>query len=233
MILHPSISYVSFHSSHHLTPPPPHHSNTHPTRPQLGIPTANIPLSGLSVGGNENLDSGVYYGWAGLDLPGATATATATTTTSSSGSATPSDSTPSLADQLKQAGGKVAGAVSSTLFGGDNADADADPRIHPMVMSIGWNPFYKNTVRSVEVHIMHDFAHDFYGAHLNLVILGFIRPELDYVSKESLIEDIKTDIEVAGRSLARPAYAKARRDPYLVDFPKDGEGRSLKEDVTS
>lgn len=71
-----------------------------------------------------------------------------------------------------------------------------------MVMSIGWNPFYKNTVRSVEVHIMHEFERDFYGSHMNLVILGFIRPEYDYVSVESLVEDIRTDIQVAKDSLA-------------------------------
>jgi riboflavin kinase len=34
--------------------------------PQLGIPTANIPISGLTVGGHEDVASGVYYGWAGL-----------------------------------------------------------------------------------------------------------------------------------------------------------------------
>lgn len=90
--------------------------------------------------------------------------------------------------------------------------------VYPMVMSIGWNPFYKNTVRSVEVHIMQDFDTDFYGSHMNLLILGFIRPELDYVSKESLIADIKTDIDVAGRSLSRPAYVTLARDPYLVEF---------------
>lgn len=41
---------------------------------------------------------------------------------------------------------------------------------------------------------MHAFDHDFYGARMNLIILGFIRPELDYVSKEKLIEDIRIDI---------------------------------------
>jgi len=92
-----------------------------------------------------------------------------------------------------------------------------------MCMSIGWNPFYKNTVRSVEVHIMHHFETDFYGSHMNLSILGFIRPELDYVSKEKLIEDIKTDIEVSGRSLAREPYARLRRDPYLLEFEGKGE----------
>lgn len=91
-----------------------------------------------------------------------------------------------------------------------------------MVMSIGWNPFYKNTVRSVEVHIMHDFKQDFYGSHMNLIILGFIRPEYDYVSLESLVEDIRTDIQVTRDSLAREAYAKFKEEKYLLDF----EGKS-------
>lgn len=67
---------------------------------------------------------------------------------------------------------------------------------------------------------MHDFAKDFYGSQLNLSILGYIRPEFDYVSKESLIADIQTDIEVARRSLERPAYAKLKEDPFLCTFEK-------------
>ena len=35
---------------------------------ELNIPTANIPVEGLSVGGTEEVESGVYFGWAGLDL---------------------------------------------------------------------------------------------------------------------------------------------------------------------
>jgi riboflavin kinase len=77
---------------------------------------------------------------------------------------------------------------------------------------------------------MHAFTNDFYGRYLNLTILGFIRPEFDYVSKDSLIADIKEDIEVARRSLARPAYQSLKQDPYLLTFPT-GE-RSVK-DVAS
>lgn len=88
-----------------------------------------------------------------------------------------------------------------------------------MVMSIGWNPFYKNTKRSVEVHILHDFGgNDFYDSHMNLSILGFIRPEYDYVSKDALVEDIMTDIDVARRSLERPAYAAFKAESYLCEF---------------
>lgn len=123
--------------------------------------------------------------------------------------------------------------LNKVAFGDEDGDEEEKSSVsqekgavYPMVMSIGWNPFYKNTVRSVEVHIMHHFDTDFYGCHMNLIILGFIRPEYDYVSKESLIEDIKTDIDVTGESLARKPYAKFIKDPYLLDF-------SGKDDVAS
>lgn len=34
-----------------------------------------------------------------------------------------------------------------------------------------------------EVHIMHPFRHDFYGHDMSVLVLGYIRPELDYVSR--------------------------------------------------
>lgn len=67
---------------------------------ELGIPTANIPLSGLSVGGHAEVESGVYYGWAGVNV--------------------------NDAGERQERGG-----------------------VWPMVMSIGYNPYYNNTVRSV------------------------------------------------------------------------------------
>jgi len=88
-----------------------------------------------------------------------------------------------------------------------------------MVMSVGWNPYYRNTVRSVEVHLMHSFARDFYGAHLRIIMLGLIRAEYDYVDVESLIKDIRTDIEVTERSLGREAYKAFKEEGWLV-----GEG---------
>lgn len=46
-------------------------------------------------------------------------------------------------------------------------------------------------------------------------ILGYIRPEYDYVSVESLIEDINEDIEVTKRSLDREKWKEAMKDGYL------------------
>lgn len=92
---------------------------------------------------------------------------------------------------------------------------EGDDTTYEMVMSVGWNPYYKNTVRSVEVHIMHKFHEDFYGKQLRIIVIGFIRPEYNYTSMESLIEDINEDMNVARRSLARPAYQKYRSDEFL------------------
>ncbi|KAJ2818397.1 riboflavin kinase, partial [Coemansia furcata] len=58
--------------------------------------------------------------------------------------------------------------------------------VYPMVMSLGWNPFYKNEKRSGEVHIINKFKDDFYGQNMKIAILGYIRPERDYDSLEAL-----------------------------------------------
>lgn len=86
------------------------------------------------------------------------------------------------------------------------AASSPTPEVFPMVMSIGYNPFYKNTVRSAEVHVLHKFDKDFYDAHMRLSILGFVREEKDYKSLEALVEDINFDCEVAKGSLKREAW---------------------------
>ena len=88
--------------------------------------------------------------------------------------------------------------------------------VYPTVLSIGYNPYYKNTQRSIEIHILANFDKDFYGATLSLLILGFIRPEYDYVSVEALVEDIREDIRVAQRSLEREGYVAWKGDAWLA-----------------
>ncbi|KAJ6599308.1 riboflavin kinase [Mycena vulgaris] len=90
-----------------------------------------------------------------------------------------------------------------------------DIRVHPMVMSLGWNPFYKNEILTAEIHIMHEFRSDFYGYDMNALVLGYIRPELDYTSRDALIEDIEVDKRVALNSLSRPQYTKYMKDPHF------------------
>ncbi|KAF8211370.1 hypothetical protein K438DRAFT_1807192 [Mycena galopus ATCC 62051] len=90
-----------------------------------------------------------------------------------------------------------------------------DIRVLPMVMSLGWNPFYKNERLTAEIHIMHEFRADFYGYEMNALVLGYIRPELDYTSREALIQDIEVDKCVAINSLNRPAYQKYKEDSHF------------------
>jgi riboflavin kinase len=34
---------------------------------------------------------------------------------------------------------------------------------------------------------MHEYEHDFYGVEISVVVLGYIRPELDYISRGGFI----------------------------------------------
>ncbi|KAI8147688.1 hypothetical protein BJV82DRAFT_642995 [Fennellomyces sp. T-0311] len=83
--------------------------------------------------------------------------------------------------------------------------------VYPMVMSLGWNPYYKNEKRSAEVHIIHEFKDDFYGIDIRVIVLGYVRPEQNYPSLDALIRDIRTDVEVAKTSLQRPAYQEFKQ----------------------
>lgn len=59
---------------------------------------------------------------------------------------------------------------------------------------------------------------DFYSVPLNLLVLGYIRPEFDYVSLEALVEDIRIDCEVSRQSLQRKAYVR-----YMEENDDDSE----------
>ncbi|KAL7748501.1 riboflavin kinase [Sorochytrium milnesiophthora] len=105
--------------------------------------------------------------------------------------------------------------ISTGIYYGWASVGPAQDR-YPMVMSVGWNPYYKNEKKTAEVHIMHSFGQDFYGQELRIVVLGYIRDEKNYTSLEALIEDINTDIRVAHNSLARPAYEAYRSHAHLA-----------------
>ncbi|KAH7410683.1 riboflavin kinase [Cadophora sp. MPI-SDFR-AT-0126] len=165
---------------------------------ELGIPTANIPVD--TTPWINDAESGVYFGWASLLLP----------------PSHPSFSSPSQSTEAQPSTTFTTALKISIPTLSPPASALAKGwRLYPMVMSIGFNPFYKNTVRSAEVHVMHKFEADFYGCEMRLVLLGFIRKELDYVSLEALVGDIKMDIEVAGRSLDREGWKAVVEGKWL------------------
>jgi riboflavin kinase len=70
-------------------------------------------------------------------------------------------------------------------------------RKQPMVMSIGFNPYFNNKYKTAEAHIMQKFEGDFYESTLRVKILGFIRTEADFIKFPHLIEAIHNDVQVA------------------------------------
>lgn len=43
------------------------------------------------------------------------------------------------------------------------ASVGSDSAVYKMVMSVGWNPFYKNEKKTAEPWLLHTFPEDFYG----------------------------------------------------------------------
>lgn len=106
--------------------------------------------------------------------------------------------------------------------------------VYPMVMSLGWNPYYNNEKKSAEVHILNEFSEDFYGESIRIIVTGYIRPEQDYPSLgklkmhsvflngidnfvDALVTDIRTDIEVARHSLKRKEYKDLKSDKLFTN----------------
>ncbi|XP_074272140.1 bifunctional riboflavin kinase/FMN phosphatase [Silene latifolia] len=94
--------------------------------------------------------------------------------------------------------------------------------IYKMVMSIGWNPYFNNSEKTIEPWLLHEFEDDFYGEELRLVVVGYIRPEANFPSLESLIAKIHDDRRVAETALELPIYSKCRDDPYLTSLLQNG-----------
>ncbi|KAL8107886.1 hypothetical protein AgCh_024334 [Apium graveolens] len=94
--------------------------------------------------------------------------------------------------------------------------------VYKMVMSIGWNPYFNNTEKTIEPWLLHDFDEDFYGEELDLAIVGYIRPEANFSSLESLIEKIHEDRKIAEAALELPLYSKNKDGTYLSS-PANGE----------
>ena len=89
-----------------------------------------------------------------------------------------------------------------------------------MVMSVGWNPFYKNTKKTVEPHLLHKFEKDFYGDILSLVVTCYIRPEADFDSLEALVSAIHADIKYADDLLDDKEHSAFKDSDFLKEDPK-------------
>lgn len=53
--------------------------------------------------------------------------------------------------------------------------------LYKTVVSVGWNPFYKNIKRTVEAHLLQSLE-DFYGENITVYLLGYLRQECSFDS---------------------------------------------------
>jgi riboflavin kinase len=94
----------------------------------------------------------------------------------------------------------------------------ADAEVHKMVMNIGKRPTFedKDPELSVELHVMHDFADDFYDRPVRAVVLGFIRPEVKFGGLAELLARIQADIGIARSQLDSMQWKGYKEDPFLM-----------------
>lgn len=94
------------------------------------------------------------------------------------------------------------------------ASVDHGP-VHKMVMSVGWNPFYNGKEKTMEIHILHEFENQFYGAHMRVCVLKYLRPEMNFNSVDELIAQIQDDIVKAKTALEDPSLSSYQHDEYF------------------
>eukprot|EP00914_Ancora_sagittata_P034812 GHVO01070220.1.p1 GENE.GHVO01070220.1~~GHVO01070220.1.p1 ORF type:complete len:198 (-),score=29.19 GHVO01070220.1:125-718(-) len=76
--------------------------------------------------------------------------------------------------------------------------------VYPMVMSLGYNPYYDNVDITIEPHLLFCDEPTFLGEVLKLVVVGMLRPESAYVQFAHLLQAIQLDCESAIELLQHP-----------------------------
>lgn len=89
--------------------------------------------------------------------------------------------------------------------------------VEKSVMSLGWNPHFKNTKKTLETHVIREFPEDFYGSRLKVVLCGFLREMKSFSSLDELIDAIRSDIAESVEVLSREEYQNIRRLPFFAD----------------
>lgn len=73
--------------------------------------------------------------------------------------------------------------------------------IYNTVVSIGYNPVYNNSHKTIEAHLINKQLDDFYGERLDLFLVGYLRNERNFSTLDDLISCIHADISYSIRQL--------------------------------
>lgn len=110
--------------------------------------------------------------------------------------------------------GALAEAVTGIYLGW--ASIGQSKQVYKMVMSIGFNPYYNNTEKTVEPWLLHTFEQDFYDQELRLLVCGYIRPEANFDSLDALVKRIHEDAAVTEAALKYDPFASYESDSFVV-----------------
>ncbi|MFF3343717.1 bifunctional riboflavin kinase/FAD synthetase [Streptomyces sp. NPDC002779] len=85
----------------------------------------------------------------------------------------------------------------------------AQGEVMPSAISVGTNPTFDGTARTVEAHVIDRVGLDLYGLHVAVDFLGFVRGQVKFDSLDALIERMMEDIKIS-RDLTAAAEAAAQ-----------------------
>ncbi|KAL6760948.1 Flavokinase-domain-containing protein [Haematococcus lacustris] len=108
----------------------------------------------------------------------------------------------------------LSGAVTGIYCGW--ASINAEPKVYPMCMSLGYNPFFGNDEKTAEPWLLaEEPLPPFYGSEIRLVVVGYIRPEANFNSLQALVDRIHEDAATTRRALLHPTLACHQQHPLF------------------
>jgi len=102
-------------------------------------------------------------------------------------------------NMLKEKGHNETGLKTGIYYGW--AKLGSSDTIHRTVISVGWNPYYKNEKKTLEAHLLSKMD-DFYDENLSVLLCGYLRDEANFTSLDDLISCINEDIVRANNELS-------------------------------
>ena len=66
----------------------------------------------------------------------------------------------------------------------------------------------------METHALRDYGRDFYGEDMEVVVVGYLRPEMKFDGMAALVNRIMTDIGLARNALDDPGHRRRADDAH-------------------
>lgn len=95
--------------------------------------------------------------------------------------------------------------------------------VYPLVMSVGFNPHFKDKALTVEAYFLHKFPSDFYGRVARIVSCGPIREQGAFTTIDALIETISNDCVLAQERLRADDALQWKQHWFLAGAGATGQ----------